>query len=122
MSGTKAREKERNPSTEAITNGAQDEEYFYDQVMVISKDIVKDCKKVVDTVMNINEVQEDDPEQQKIESMKEAFVLAVKRVPQTANSLVQRINLFVKENKEFYAEDDKVTSSLYQREILTPKD
>jgi len=89
-----------------------DNEYFHEGVVELAMDIVADCKQVVETVYGINVVPggaDGDPHYQTqasdTDAMKETFVQAVKRVPQSAVRLVEMSHQFIRENAAFYLDD-----------------
>ncbi|KAL6051803.1 Rho guanine nucleotide exchange factor (GEF) 17 [Balamuthia mandrillaris] len=77
-----------------------DNDYFYESIVEVAMGIIEDCKKIVETVNGINTEDETNNE-----AMKDAFVEAAKRVPQTSAKLTVMVHTFVNENKGFYLND-----------------
>lgn len=83
-----------------------DNEYFHEGVVGLAMDIVADCKMVVETVNGINTEMEPDTTDT-TDAIKETFVQAIKRVPQSAARLVDMTHQFIRENAAFYLDDQQ---------------
>jgi hypothetical protein len=81
-----------------------DNEYFHEGVVGLAMDIVADCKMVVETVNGINTEMDPDTTDT-TDAIKETFVQAIKRVPQSAARLVDMTHQFIRENAAFYLDD-----------------
>jgi hypothetical protein len=89
-----------------------DNEYFHEGVVGLAMDIVADCKMVVETVNGINTEMEPDTTDT-TDAIKETFVQAIKRVPQSAARLVDMTHQFIRENAAFYLDDQQYLVRLF---------